>query len=224
MCSPKTWKWQALLQEWQMSSHGWFLRANQLEFCSGQKRIIECQGQKSPDQFFGYWWCEHTFYSRLCQPSEDLLSCLCFVSARAELDGNRPRPHNPLTIIQVKDPERNMETGSSSFYSSSCPRSCSWGMTHQLNHLSTSRKWSFLISVLACACLMGVFLWGVPCSQGNQVCRSPGSDHESHQLLTNELGLSEDGFLDLAAPAALQQRMTDWSRKFTRIGKLPIEP
>ncbi|TRY69355.1 hypothetical protein TCAL_11022 [Tigriopus californicus] len=111
-----------------------------------------------------------------------------------------------------------METTTTRLYPSACPRTCPWFFSHQLSHLSTSRKWSFLISVLACACLVGVFLWGVPCSTEDQVCRSPGSDFESTRIMTGQLALSgDDGFFDPATPAALQQRMTDWSRKFTRI-------
>merc|ERR1719264_231410 len=38
--------------------------------------------------------------------------------ARAELDGNRPRPPNPLTIIQVKNPEKNLDSATNASPSS----------------------------------------------------------------------------------------------------------
>ena len=79
-------------------------------------------------------------------------SLFCPISARAELDGNLPRPPNALTIIQVKNPEKNLDSTSSSknnastTYSSSPTSGLTNAVFFTLSH--TRRAWQVLTSML----------------------------------------------------------------------------
>ena len=99
-------------------------------------------------------------------------------AARAELDGNRPRAPNPLTIIQVKNPEKNLdsnEDGRGSTAASARSSAASGAASGFLFFgLSMSRRICFLGSLLACAVFVAGFIWAVPCgggSSGLPTCR-----------------------------------------------------
>jgi hypothetical protein len=123
------------------------------------------------------------------------LSLCHLFTARAELDGNRPRAPNPLTIIQVKkkvffsslfrqtlnylvvffkvkNPEKNLDSGGGGGGGGGSAGGGSLGVGLGVPRflffgLSYSRRFCFVASVLMCFVFVAGFLWIVPCGNGN---------------------------------------------------------
>ena len=112
-------------------------------------------------------------------------------SARAELDGNRPRPHyqNPRTIIQVKDPEKNADPGR-----------LEMGVVSSFLALTSTRRSCLGLTAVLAALFVLACLWTMPCDQGSRTCRG---------------GPVSTG----ARTAASRARQMDWARVFNQIGK-----
>lgn len=106
-------------------------------------------------------------------------------AAAAELDGNRPRKHNPLTIIQVKNPERNLDDGAGSGTRSTFHWPVKWPF-HTSSHHLHPRKQCCVVSLAGCLLLVGLFLWAAPCDETSQTCQEVPSALANRHRRTTE--------------------------------------
>ncbi len=151
------------------------------------------------------------------KPKKQLLVFISDVArAREELDGlRRPtRPFNPLTIIQVKNAERNLDDGPSSLSSpvNSCWSCCLWHTAtnyHRHRPLLTQRRLVMTASMLVAGLAMiGLTLMVMP-SQCNQ------SDINANGRLQCQIQNARNAFISQDRP----KREAYWTKSLENMSK-----
>ena len=138
-------------------------------------------------------------------------------AAAAELDGNRPRKINPLTIIQVKNPEKNYDDGGCG------SRRGRWRSSGKLYYISSAftsglgammasrgRKCCTLSTGLCLLVSVSLFLCAMPCENSDGPIGPNGPDASIRRC-----GVGRSAML----PSAIQQYQRQWTQVFDDIGQ-----
>lgn len=151
------------------------------------------------------------------------LHLYCFFSARAELDGNRPRSHNPRTLIQIKNPERNHDP--SSITSNARPL---FVFTAKMSDRQKRLFLGFCSVLLVGSVLLLVSVNGrmttTECDGNNNACgggvpQISALAEMPSALSTNQQLQQQDSLLKRSSSSLGSNLPLDWARVFNKIGK-----
>ncbi len=152
----------------------------------------------------------------LCSAAEVLLLTFFFFStftARAELDGNRPRTHNPRTLIQIKNPERNHDPSTSLSSSRQQPQTSSLSFDALASRFGLARRpFIGLASLVLVASTCLLLLFGASSSSSNAPQISALSPKLTRRSSWSTLHSSTSTSSSAAASTV------DWARVFNKIG------